>query len=247
MLVDIQKVEKRDRFGRKFSHDLFHLKCDVCEQEWTQRGAKSRLSKTSHVCSHACKKDANKKGGVISRARAQTCIERFGTEMPFNLPELREQQRQTMFKRHGVEFPMQMQSVQDAMKRGCNEKLGVNYPLQNPEVFKKAQRSRAIRVTFSHWKTQEELVCIGSYERAFVQWCNTNEIDFDWQIPHKMPDGRVYIIDAFIKTGEFANTWIEIKGWLTETGKEKWEWFLSEHPDDSQLWTKSRLEELRIL
>lgn len=246
MFVAAQSVEKTDRFGRKFSHDLFHLKCDVCGHEWDQRGAKSRLLKTFHVCSNTCKKDANKKGGVISNARAQTCVERFGTEMPFNRPESREQQRKTMIERYGVEFPMQMPSVQEAMKRGCNEKLGVDYPLQNCDVFKKAQRSRSIRTVYSHWKSQEELVCIGSYERAFVEWCNNHQIDFDWQISHRMPDGRTYIVDAFIKTGEFANTWVEIKGWLTETAKEKWEWFHSEH-SNSQMWTKTCLEEKGIL
>lgn len=62
-----------------------------------------------------------------------------------------------------------------------------------------------------------------------------------------MPDGRTYIIDAFIKSGEFMGTWVEIKGYMTTISKEKWEWFHSEHPDDSQLWTKNRLVELGVI
>lgn len=245
MLVKISIVENTDRFNRKFVHELFHLKCDVCFKEWDQRGAKSRLSKTSHVCSKECRAGANKKGGVISAARAQTCVERYGTDQPFNRIESREKQKATMLERYGVEFPMQMQSVQDAMMKGSQEKWGVNYPLENADIFMKAQRSRQIRTLFFHWKTNEELICVGSYEVAFVSWCNTNQIDFDWQIPHKMPNGRVYIIDAFIKTGEFANTWIEIKGWLTDIGKKKWEWFHTNH-SNSQLWTLDVLKRMGI-
>lgn len=245
MLIEIIKIEKTDRLNRTFSHELFHLKCDVCEKQWKKRGAKSRLLKALHICSNECKKEANKRGGAIDVSRSKTCMQRYGTIIPSNLPEFRERQYKTMIERYGVEFPMQMQSVQDAMKTGCMKKFGVNYPLENANVFMKAQRSRSTRVVYFHWKTQQELITIGSYERAFIQWCNANQIDFDWQIPHKMPNGRVYIIDAFIKSGEFANTWIEIKGWLTETGKRKWEWFHSENLN-SQLWTLDVLKQLGI-
>jgi len=97
-----------------------------------------------------------------------------------------------------------------------------------------------------HWKTLDELVCEASYEVAFVNWCNHNQIDFDWQIPQKMPDGRVYFVDAFIKSGEFSDLWIEIKGYMTPTALEKWLWFSNNH-SNSQLWLKERLVQLGIL
>lgn len=62
-----------------------------------------------------------------------------------------------------------------------------------------------------------------------------------------MPDERKYIIDAFIKTGEFASTWIEIKGYLAGIGKEKWEWFHASHENNSQLWNLPMLTKLGIL
>jgi hypothetical protein len=97
-----------------------------------------------------------------------------------------------------------------------------------------------------HWRTGEELVCVGSYETAFIEWCNVNCIDFDWQIPHRMPDGRMYIIDALIKSGANAGVWVEIKGYMSGVGLQKWTWFHAEHPNDSQLWTLTRLKELGI-
>lgn len=118
---------------------------------------------------------------------------------------------------------------------------------RDPSCYMRGRKKMRHSYEQIHWKTGSELTCIGSYELAFVDWCNKNQIDFDWQVVFKMPDDRVYIIDAYIKTGEFANTWIEIKGWLRGTGKQKWEWFHNEHLDNSQLWNLPRLRQLRII
>jgi hypothetical protein len=159
----------------------------------------------------------------FKKKQEQTCVDRYGTTNVFNLPEYQSKVHQTLLKRYGVE-----------------------HALQDPAFFIKAQKNKTKKQVINHWKTGSDLTCTGSYEVAFVNWCNQNKIDFDWQIQHKMPDGRVYIIDALIKDGEFANTWIEIKGWLTEKSKQKWEWFHSTHVN-SQLWNKQRLSELKIL
>lgn len=121
---------------------------------------------------------------------------------------------------------------------------------RDPECYARAARSSKRSNTKIHWKTGQELVCVGGYELAFVNWANANFIDFDWQIPHIMENGRKYIIDAFIKTGEFANTWIEIKGtWNRQNGhigREKWEAFHTKYTN-SALWMQPDLENLGIL
>lgn len=118
---------------------------------------------------------------------------------------------------------------------------------RDPAVYSKGRSVMRKSSVTLHWVSGEEIVCVGTYERAFVDWCNRNQIDFDWQIPHKMPDGRTYIVDAFVKSGEYAGQWIEIKGYMSEIGQEKWSWFHGKHPHDSQLWNLPRLEELGIL
>jgi len=92
-----------------------------------------------------------------------------------------------------------------------------------------------------------QLICVGLYEYAFVKWANHHQVDFDWQVVHMMPDGHVYIIDAFIKTGDFCNLWIEVKGWLSTVGKKKWEWFHTTNPLNSQLWNKPKLVEFGVI
>ncbi len=124
--------------------------------------------------------------------------------------------------------------------------ISVKLRQRDVSVYSKAKRSMRCSTILQHWLTGADLVCVGSYETAFVEWCNVKQIDFDWQIPHKMPDERTYIIDAFIKTGEYAGTWVEIKGYMSNVGREKWEWFRDAHHMNSQLWTRERLVQLGI-
>lgn len=121
---------------------------------------------------------------------------------------------------------------------------GHNHPMRG-------QSNRAKKMRFSmiviHWKTNEELVCVGSYEVAFVNWCNKNHVDFDWQVPFESFGDKTYIIDAYIKSGRFQGTYIEIKGvWMQDISRQKWEYFHKAHIN-SQLWDNERLTEIGIL
>lgn len=111
----------------------------------------------------------------------------------------------------------------------------------------RSMRSSSQCKIITHWRTGEELCCVGGYEVAFVRWCNHHHIDFEWQITHPMPDGRTYRIDAHITSGEHGDTWVEIKGFFRgRISKEKWDWFQSEH-HNSKLWDGERLKVLGVL
>ena len=131
-------------------------------------------------------------------------------------------------------------------RQTCLKRYGVVHTNHLPEVRKKFAITQRHWSKSKHWKTNDELICMSSYEIAFVRWCNENKIDFDWQIKHEMPDGHAYYVDAHILDGQFADTWIEIKGWMRKEGLRKWEWFHSAHPN-SQLWTCDVLKRIGIL
>lgn len=154
----------------------------------------------------------------------QTCIERYGSNSSMGDPTVRAKKEQTFLARYGTTVPIAF----------------------HPETIKKACRSMTCFRTIEHWKTGVQLQCRGSYEVAFVEWCNLHQIDFEWQLPFKMPNGRTYIIDAYVKTGDHADKWIEIKGYMRSRSKHKWEWFHAHYPN-SELWDKVRLIALGIL
>lgn len=119
--------------------------------------------------------------------------------------------------------------------------------------IKKAARTLSSYPAIKHWKTDELCGVRSSYEYACICWLNKNQIDFDWQVPIKTPfltrTGKVsvYWIDLFLKSGQFANTWIEIKGrWRNGDNQHKWEWF-HEKFSNSALWTLEKLQELNIM
>lgn len=90
-----------------------------------------------------------------------------------------------------------------------------------------------------HWKTNQQINCRGSWEVNVVNYFNVNSIDFDWQIPFKLPDGRTFIIDLLDKK---RNVYVEIKGWWRDDAKEKFDIFCAEHPNLTvEVWGKEEL------
>ena len=118
------------------------------------------------------------------------------------------------------------------------------------------EQSRTLRKhpPIIHWKTNKECYSQSSYEFAVLLWLNFNNYDFSWQVPFTTPFKQIkrdhesiYIIDLYIKSGPFADKYVEIKGyWRSEESKKKWNWFHSQNLN-SELWQKNRLIELGIL
>lgn len=164
--------------------------------------------------------------------------------------QVADKRKATNVARHGVEYPAQSKVIYSKVVSTNIERYGTPNPMQNAEVHARNKSTQKRSTYIKHWSTDQRLLCTAGYEVAFVNWCNFHRIDFDWQVPYKMPDGHVYFVDAFIKTGEFAGTWIEIKGfWYRKSepvSRAKWELFRSMEPK-SLLWTREELLELGIL
>lgn len=103
----------------------------------------------------------------------------------------------------------------------CNKS---NHPERGQRNKSLSQNRRAI---FKHWKTGQDLICVGSYECYFVEMLNFYKIDFDWQVCFKLNNGKRYYIDCFIK--EF-DVYVEIKGQVREDWICKWNLFKLNYP-----------------
>lgn len=130
------------------------------------------------------------------------------------------------------------------------KKYGVPHPLQNLEVARKNAQAQNKSFKLKHWRSADELVCVGSYERKVVEWLNKNKIDFLWQPKVFKTDIRTdlgvcktYQPDLYLtKEGK----WIEIKGRKLKKNMQKWAWFHTNYPN-SELWDKEKLKRLSIL
>ncbi len=129
----------------------------------------------------------------------------------------------------------------------CMERYGCRSPMQDHNISLKSARSSNISCVLKHWKTEEEIICIASYEKAVAQYFNTNKIDYLWQpktfhmtINEKK---RTYRPDCYLPGQDL---WIEIKGYFRELSKEKWEYFHNNIHTNSELWNKEKLKELGI-
>ena len=191
-------------------------------------------------------------------------VENYGVKYPQQRDEIRKKTVVTNLEKFNSSTPLTKENMSSELgKRAQTEKsklkrkntvqllYGVDHISQNREIHLKQIQNKSKIIC--HWKTSERLNCVCSYEIAFVNWCNLHQIDLDWQISFKTPiptsteNASTYIIDAFIKDGTHANTWIEIKGYFRDDqSKQKWEWFHSEHVN-SELWNYEKLNELGIL
>ena len=205
--------------------------------------------------------------GSIIVKREKTCMKRYGVKNVTQCPVIRAKMKDTLFNNYGVIVPAKNKVILNKMKVTNITKYGVDNPSKNkviidkiintniakygvkstmqyPEIATKNARAQSKSKILKHWKTNEELICIGSYERAVVKYLNKNKINFKWQSKtFNMPDGRTYRPDIYLYS---TKKWIEIKGYFRNDALEKWEWFRSVKPN-SELWNKKKLMEMKIL
>lgn len=179
----------------------------------------------------------------IRNKAKETCIKKYGVENPSQNEDIRNKVKETCIKKFGFESPLASPDIYKKVIQTNNKRYGVNYPCQNKDIAIKNARSQCKSVILKHWKTNEDLICIGSYEVKTIKYLNNKNIDFYWQ--HKvfnMPNGKTYRPDLYLI---LEDKWIEIKGYFRKDAKEKWDWFHSLNKN-SELWDKNKLKELNI-
>lgn len=151
--------------------------------------------------------------------------------------------KQTNIAKFGVDNAAKSSIVRNKIEQTNLKRYGHKTSSQNLEVARKNARSQTKRVIKHHWKTNEEIVCVGSYEVLVIDYFNTNKMDYAWQPQvFKMPTGKVYIPDCYLP---IEDKWVEIKGRFLGDAKEKWDWFHSTYPN-SELWDRPKLKSMGL-
>ena len=188
------------------------------------------------------------------RAKADaTVLERYGTKNISSNEEVKAKKRATTLKNFGTEYPSQSEVVREKQKDTNLQRYGVSSIMHDPDMaLRNAKSTNNHRIKY-HWKTNEEIVCLGSYEAKTVDYLNLKQIDFQWQpkifeVPIKIAvtekgNPTTYRPDLYLSDQDI---WVEIKGYMRGDAQAKWDWFKSEHPT-AELWDKEKLKEIGIL
>jgi hypothetical protein len=190
----------------------------------------------------------------ILRAKADaTVLERYGTKNISSNEEIKAKKRATTLKNFGTEYPSQNETVRQKQKDTNVQRYGVTSPMHDPDIALRNAKSLNNHQIKYHWKTNEEIVCLGSYESKTVDYLNINKTNYEWQ-------SKIFEVPIEIAVTEKGNpttyrpdlylpeqdVWVEIKGYMRGDAQAKWDWFKSEHPT-AQLWDKEKLKEIGIL
>lgn len=128
------------------------------------------------------------------------------------------------------------------------DKYGKEHHFMVPEIAIKASKSSNFSHTLKHWKTGKELICIGSYEKAAVEYLNKNKIDFIWQPKsfNMVIDGKktTYRPDLYIIG---LGRWVEIKGYKRPKNMKKYKYFSTHIRINSELWDQEKLTKMGLL
>lgn len=179
----------------------------------------------------------------VKKRASDTLYTNYGVRVPSKNKIIVDRIKQTCLKKYGVDNVSKNQEIKEKIKYTCLKKYGAKSSMLNEKVAAKNARNQNRSIILKHWKTDSELVCIGSYEVAVVNYLNKNKIDFEWQPKYFiMPNGKRYRPDLYLVK---EKKWIEIKGYFRKDAREKWEWFSENHCAD--LWNKNRLKYMGIL
>ena len=151
--------------------------------------------------------------------KKQTCMKNYGVENPMHSEEIKERFKKTNLERYGVENPMQNEQFKKNHQNALMEKYGVDNPMKNAEIALRSAINRNNSGIIKHWKTNEDCVWVGSYERKTLEYLNKNQIDYSWQPEvFTMPNGKTYRPDLYLIK---ENLYIEIKRLLQKRCSNK--------------------------
>lgn len=231
------RYKKGDIYGKltiieKINKDHWLCKCD-CGNETIKNVA---------LCVHqnygfSCGCDTVEK-------RNTTMLEKYGVENCSQVKEIHEKKMQTCLKNNGTNYPSQNKKIKLKMEMTNIERYGVKYVSQNSEIaLKQARKLNKPSIKY-HWKTNEELVCQGSYEAKTVDFLNENKIEYLWQSKtFTLAENKTYRPDLYLIDEDL---WVEIKGYWRKDAFLKWEQFKKLQPN-CEVWDKIVLKNKGIL
>lgn len=135
---------------KNYPKRTLHLRCDVCNREYTKLYFAHIAKALHHACSEKCQAIAQRKGNALDLQKRQQFIERYGVEHPQQLMSVRAQTRQTNIQRYGCEVSSQAIEVKEKAKQTNRERYGVDWHTQSDNFAEKARSTWLARYGVEH-------------------------------------------------------------------------------------------------
>jgi hypothetical protein len=164
---------------------------------------------------------------VIAKIKS-SCIEKYGTDTPQQLEEIKQKTRDTCQKNLGVDYPQQSIIVKETTRLNNQEKYGVDHPMHVPEIADRCSKNayafydytfpsgRIDRIQGTEKYTLDHLLYIGLHEDDIVT--SREDVPEIWWCD-KTGKRHRYYIDTYIKSKKLL---IESKStWTAEKNREE--------------------------
>ena len=110
--------------------------CDICNEEKTIKYQDYiRSFHDNMYCCMKCKQHTFKK----------TCLEKYGVDNIFQLPEVKEKIKKTNKKKYGVDNPMKNDIIKEKNKKTCLKKYGYTTASQNEKIKQKMLKTNLLK------------------------------------------------------------------------------------------------------
>lgn len=179
---------------------------------------------------------------ILDKECGKVFYRSFNSIMNSNYPGHPDNQQyrieQTWLKNYGTTNPRKVESIRAKTKQTVLDRYGVENVSQVKEFHEKASKSMNNSFKLIHWKTGQEIICVGKYEACVVHYLNINQIDFIWKpLDYICSNGKHYFVDMYLPD---KNLYVEIKGRFYKDAKFKWDEFHTSYPN-SEVWSKKEL------
>jgi len=178
--------EYYDTFLRKEKEGI----CVVCEKSTKFNNSRGYSKTCSGKCADVMR---NKKlfadCGVENRFQLkdikeksrQTMLQKYGVDNASKSQKIKQKKEQTCFENYGVNNPSQAKNILAKKQEIWQEKYGAANPMHHKEIAAKAALNGGGRAKAKRYQTKfgKDIIVQGSYEKLFVEYCESNDIDVE--------------------------------------------------------------------
>ena len=166
-------------------------KCLICKKSTSFRqGGVGYLKTCSRKCAYVFSSAMlQKTEGVknrfelqpIKEKSKQTLLQKYGVDNPSKLQDVKDKKKATCFQNYGVDNPSQAKNILAKKQETWQEKYGASNPMHHKEIAAKAALNGGGRAKAKRYRTKfgKDIIVQGSYEKLFVDYCESNNIDVE--------------------------------------------------------------------